>query len=710
MKKNGDYWKFWRRCLPYYLAFVLVVLVVVSICFILVYRQTYKSHVQLRQEQFDSALEMMDDEFLSYENVALFLYGSPSTSRIAAKTSFESEDIVNLREYKNLLQTPFLDNRNVAGYYLYFPLSGLTFDASRTYFSFEECYDDFGSFASLSAKEALSSIVLSRTWLPSPALEFVSEGGHREQVLPITLLPNVSSVSFTLLLSTRLFDNLLPSAKVSVSQDSGLVLYDSGLKAYLADHEVPLYDRNNPDYGGKDGVLLSGFSRYLGFEITALVTKGEIFAQVSPFLRTYAILFSSITLGVIVVLLIISFFVFSPFYRMSNELEKQKPAAVKFYLNRLLDANASDDEIAQAVSSFALDSSLFHFVLVLKPLTDAKLGELPLVRRELETLCPGHLAVKRDGPMYRTMIALCYNDTAEGLYFARLSEWAQREANSSLAVGFGLSYKDSRNISISLLEAEKTATYLENNDGGCMRYDQLPSSDDVVTFDGELRNKTQTLISAGEGEKAASLICEHFDISRQMAFSLNSGAANCIIAQLVSILIAEIKEFVPDSEKQNQLLSESVQLFQETSPQHLMTRYQDLILKIASFVHVRREDGQSLSDDIVQYIDTHYNDINMSLVKLGCEFYMNESYISQYFKVHTGSNFSQYLEKVRMDHAVALLSKDEMTIAQIVEAVGYTNRNTFYKAFLRVYGVSPKVYKERILRPKNAVANADGNA
>ncbi|MBQ7718810.1 MAG: AraC family transcriptional regulator [Clostridia bacterium] len=36
-----------------------------------------------------------------------------------------------------------------------------------------------------------------------------------------------------------------------------------------------------------------------------------------------------------------------------------------------------------------------------------------------------------------------------------------------------------------------------------------------------------------------------------------------------------------------------------------------------------------------------------------------------------------------------------MTVAEIMNAVGYENSSHFYKLFKEIYGVSPKVYRKK---------------
>ena len=97
-------------------------------------------------------------------------------------------------------------------------------------------------------------------------------------------------------------------------------------------------------------------------------------------------------------------------------------------------------------------------------------------------------------------------------------------------------------------------------------------------------------------------------------------------------------------------------------------------------------------NDIIVYIDNNYVDSALSLTKLSGEFNLHEHYISTKFKEYTGENFYAYLEKKRIDSACELLLKNEHTINEISDMVGYANVLSFRRAFKKITGVSPSKY------------------
>lgn len=94
------------------------------------------------------------------------------------------------------------------------------------------------------------------------------------------------------------------------------------------------------------------------------------------------------------------------------------------------------------------------------------------------------------------------------------------------------------------------------------------------------------------------------------------------------------------------------------------------------------------------YIDENYARYDLSLSALALHFGVTGSYLSTIFKKQMGTTFSAYLEQVRILHAERLLGERRLTIDEIVERVGYTNSDSFRRAYKRARGISPSQYKE----------------
>lgn len=99
---------------------------------------------------------------------------------------------------------------------------------------------------------------------------------------------------------------------------------------------------------------------------------------------------------------------------------------------------------------------------------------------------------------------------------------------------------------------------------------------------------------------------------------------------------------------------------------------------------------------IMDYIAVHYNE-ELDLAGLAEAFNFNYSYLSTYFNQRIPEGFSGYLNKVRIEKACHLLKKNELTIAQISDEVGYSEQSYFCRVFKRITGKSPSAWKRQQL-------------
>lgn len=112
-----------------------------------------------------------------------------------------------------------------------------------------------------------------------------------------------------------------------------------------------------------------------------------------------------------------------------------------------------------------------------------------------------------------------------------------------------------------------------------------------------------------------------------------------------------------------------------------------------------------LIDRIQEYIKNNYMDSSLSLCKISEQFKISESYFSYLFKEVTKENFSDYLEKIRMNKAMELLSTTKMNISDIAKEVGYNNTASFRRAFKRTGNVTPaEVRKLNLLSINNDIS------
>ena len=73
--------------------------------------------------------------------------------------------------------------------------------------------------------------------------------------------------------------------------------------------------------------------------------------------------------------------------------------------------------------------------------------------------------------------------------------------------------------------------------------------------------------------------------------------------------------------------------------------------------------------------------------------HLNPYYLSTFFKQQTGEKFSDYVQRVKMEVAANLLERGDQNVKEVAVAVGYTNPNSFTRAFRQYYQCNPKDYR-----------------
>ena len=80
---------------------------------------------------------------------------------------------------------------------------------------------------------------------------------------------------------------------------------------------------------------------------------------------------------------------------------------------------------------------------------------------------------------------------------------------------------------------------------------------------------------------------------------------------------------------------------------------------------------------------------------------LSSGYLSIMFKKNFGIPFQDYLLQKRMEKAKLLLLTTELKNYEIAEQVGFEDVNYFITKFKKYYQITPKQYRETVLKNEN---------
>ena len=130
----------------------------------------------------------------------------------------------------------------------------------------------------------------------------------------------------------------------------------------------------------------------------------------------------------------------------------------------------------------------------------------------------------------------------------------------------------------------------------------------------------------------------------------------------------------------------------------------DLILHLNRLIYERshsepKQETESLYQSLCGFIEDHIDE-DLSLDRLSGEFYVSKYHISHVFKENLGLSIHQYISKKRLS-LIRQAIWGGMDITKAYQTWGFGDYSSFYRAFKKEYGISPKDFRDSsLLSPK----------
>lgn len=122
--------------------------------------------------------------------------------------------------------------------------------------------------------------------------------------------------------------------------------------------------------------------------------------------------------------------------------------------------------------------------------------------------------------------------------------------------------------------------------------------------------------------------------------------------------------------------------------------HKDYLISLPDNPITENEKYQDRIQEIQNYIYRNYNQ-PITLASLADSLSMSQQYLSKYFKKHFHVKFNEYLNHLRIQHALRDICYTNDSITDIALRHGFFNATTFSKLFRSAYQISPRDYRKK---------------
>lgn len=109
--------------------------------------------------------------------------------------------------------------------------------------------------------------------------------------------------------------------------------------------------------------------------------------------------------------------------------------------------------------------------------------------------------------------------------------------------------------------------------------------------------------------------------------------------------------------------------------------------------HLEGKNSEELFSKIVRFLEG--NDGRFSREEMEESLGYSSNYLNRIVKKYTGMNLIKFGQAFCLKKAGDLLDTTDMSISEIIDFLGFSNRHYFYNIFKEKYGITPKEYRNR---------------
>jgi len=110
--------------------------------------------------------------------------------------------------------------------------------------------------------------------------------------------------------------------------------------------------------------------------------------------------------------------------------------------------------------------------------------------------------------------------------------------------------------------------------------------------------------------------------------------------------------------------------------------------------NIRTRKTSRVIKDIMNFLNEHLSNPELSLSVVAKEFHLNSSYLSRTFKQETKHSFVEYLTGIRIEKAMQFFKDTDLMLYEVAEEVGIPDPNYFGKCFKKYVKMSVNEFKK----------------
>ncbi|MCR5403672.1 MAG: AraC family transcriptional regulator [Butyrivibrio sp.] len=134
-----------------------------------------------------------------------------------------------------------------------------------------------------------------------------------------------------------------------------------------------------------------------------------------------------------------------------------------------------------------------------------------------------------------------------------------------------------------------------------------------------------------------------------------------------------------------------------TSPGEDKEVHREMLRRYCMMVRQHSTAGYSpVMQNVLNHISQNLKESSLTLQQTATDLGLNKSYLATLFKKETGSTFTEYVNKKRVDHAIFLLNTTDYPVHNIASICGINDMTYFTRVFRKKKGMTPTQYRNMI--------------